>query len=531
MPMLLGRAPSRGRTIGLAALVLLVLVASAATWWSRTRSQPPAGKVRLAVLAPERGFGTGSDTTLAHQLYHHLVAALYPVANLELVAETEINRMSELGVRTAQIEEKLLAEGYDSTLVLEAQASPDGGFRLQMALKHLKDPHRESVGEPLLLRSLDQLSPDSARALVDVLKNRVVTQFHLTAAAKRNVRETAVTTAGAARQKGRDAASQRTPESVLEALAYYRQSIRLDSNYAQAYADQADALALSVFYRYRSDESPYEMAAAALRSAAKAIALQPTLAEGYTARGYVGMVTGAPISFVRASYATAQQLSPENPSSRLWYVGLLALENRYAQALDTLNALVAVDPQSPSKRISVAIYSLPTRRFENVVSNASQVLALYPEFPFAAALQAWGLLLMGGNRVSECAAVPTGPYLGARASCIERTQGKAAARAVIDTLFDLLSNRGAADPRFDGSLYASEMSMYAATHMEWDNARIWMRRAFEDSPLGVEQRFLRSGVFSPELVEYGDSLRVEAWKRVERAAARAPVVRSRRTGM
>jgi len=67
-------------------------------------------------------------------------------------------------------------------------------------------------------------------------------------------------------------------------------------------------------------------------------------------------------------------------------------------------------------------------------------------------------------------------------------------------------------------LYASEMAMYAAWHREWSAARQWLRVAFDRSPIGLEPRFLRSGVFPAELVALGDSLRKTAWERVDSTA-------------
>ncbi|HEX4936750.1 MAG TPA: hypothetical protein VFV33_26395, partial [Gemmatimonadaceae bacterium] len=310
----------------------------------------------------------------------------------------------------------------------------------------------------------------------------------------------------------------------------------LDSTYAQAHADLADALALALFYRYRVGESAYAVGARAIREAGRAIRLQPSLAEGHTALGYIGMIAGAPVAFVGEHYGHARQLHPENPNSRLWYVGQLALEHRYAQALDTLQEMVRLDPASPSKRISVALYSLPLRRYDAVVANAKEAARVEPGLPFAAALQLWGAVLRGGEQVRECTRIAAGPFLGARAACLERAAGRPQAQAVVDSLFRLATSPTPADARFDPSLVASEMAMYAALHEEWSSARLWMRRAFEASPLGMEPRFLRSGLFNDELVRFGDSLRVDAWRRADamaregRSAPDSGVPRGRRAG-
>lgn len=516
----LPRAP-RHRA-GMAAVAGIAAVA-AALWMAQRASLARAADsrvVRLAVLSPRVENPAAPESTLSHQLYHQLVAGLYPVPGIELVYETEISRMSELGVSPEQVVQKLRGEGYDSALVMETVAGADGELQVQLGLQHLQRPRREAVGNPIVLRSRALLSPDSARSLAGLLVSQVVSRFKL-APAERAVRETESSDAGIARARGRDAVVRRTPQGIREAIGHYERAIQLDSSYAQAHADLADALALALFYRYGTGESSYAVAARALRHAERAIQLQPTLAEGYTARGYTGMVAGAPVSFVRQSYDRARQLHPENPNSRLWYVGLLALENRYTQALDTLREMIRLDPGSPGKRISVALYSLPPHRYDDVVSNARQAGISQPGFPFAAALQLWGLLLRGGDRVHECLAIDPGPYLGARAMCVERVRGRRTSQPVVDSLFQLATNPPPADSHFDASVYAAEMAMHAGAHREWDSARQWMRRAFQASPLGVEPRFLRSGLFNDELVRYGESLRVASWRQVDAMARRA----------
>ena len=78
------------------------------------------------------------------------------------------------------------------------------------------------------------------------------------------------------------------------------------------------------------------------------------------------------------------------------------------------------------------------------------------------------------------------------------------------------------DAGLDISLYASERALYHGAREEWEAAGQWLRESFAQSPAGIDYRFLRSGLFTPELEAEGDTLRTRAWQRVVDEAARDP---------
>ncbi|HEX4932525.1 MAG TPA: serine/threonine-protein kinase, partial [Gemmatimonadaceae bacterium] len=222
MPVLTVAEPSR-RRIGVTAWAIVAL-ASLSLWlvqrrpWAEGPPEARAGEagardarsVRLAVLYPHIDGAVAPESTLGLQLYRQLVAALYPVPRLQLVYESEISRMAEIGVSLEAVEEKLRGERYDSALVLETVAGAEGAVQVQLTLQHLQRPRREAVGNPVVLRSRALLAPDSARALAGVLTSQVLQRFGL-AAAERRVRETESPDASVARARGRDAVAHRTP--------------------------------------------------------------------------------------------------------------------------------------------------------------------------------------------------------------------------------------------------------------------------------------------------------------------------------
>ncbi|TDK41717.1 adenylate/guanylate cyclase domain-containing protein [Algoriphagus formosus] len=99
--------------------------------------------------------------------------------------------------------------------------------------------------------------------------------------------------------KGRELYSNYSRESIWEAIDYYKQAIEIDPNYALAYASLADSYAQLIYF---SEEDQW--LDSSMEASAKALALDPYLAEGFKAQGnvyyYKGQSEYAKISFEKA---------------------------------------------------------------------------------------------------------------------------------------------------------------------------------------------------------------------------------------
>src|ERR1700687_1303099 len=82
--------------------------------------------------------------------------------------------------------------------------------------------------------------------------------------------------------KGRYMWNKRTVDSLQKALVYFQQAIRLDSNYSLAYVGLADTYTLLSFFTLDAPNDAFPKAKAA---AEKALTIDNTLAEAYTALG------------------------------------------------------------------------------------------------------------------------------------------------------------------------------------------------------------------------------------------------------
>ena len=472
----------------------------------------------LAVLFPEIGVDTGP---VGQQLFHALVSTLSPIAGLRVAGHVSVEQMVEQGFTGAQIRDSLRAQGFDSALVMRARASSGGGYMLSLELQRLGAvTPDELIAGPVSLASLTAMRPDSVRSLVRTLAGQAVARLRLSST-RATVPVLATIDAWSAWSRGRDAYASRSPTGLATAVGHFERAIALDSTYAQAYADLAQTLALSLFYKYARDDRPYETAARALRLTDRALALQPSLGEAYLARGYLGSVVGAPVDFIEKSYADARRHASANPYSRTWYGTLLAARGRFEDAVDALEEEVRLDQRSPAQRVALSLYALPAKRYLIALREAAAARKLVRDIPLTAQIELLARLQLGGRAAEDCASIDAGPYLGMRAICLERGGRSVDAQRVADSLFNIIEGEAPRDSTFDMSLYVMELATYSAARGERDAARQWLRQAMKESPAAIDVRLFRAGYFDADMLALGDSLRAEAWRRVTQSASRS----------
>ena len=338
-----------------------------------------------------------------------------------------------------------------------------------------------------------------------------------TTAGLKHIRRSRVQAAELAYLRGKSEMNRRTRAGVTSAIAEFEQAIRLDSTHTRALTDLSSAYALAVFYGYRYDLSTYAMAARSLATAQQAIRLDPELADAYVARALIANMAYAPLDSIRADYSEAQRLRPSSPNVLTWQSSMMAREGRMAEAMALAERALQVDPLSPPRRVSVAINALGARRYDLALDQARRAEALESGLGFARALQGWSYLLLG--QPDRCVALDLASYQGTRAACLAALGRHAEAARIADSLARAFKAH-TLDPSYGEALAAQELAIYSAWISRPDEAAQWLRTAFSLSPIGIEPRIMRSGLFDEVLrdssfAKEAATLRGEAWARVD----------------
>ena len=143
--------------------------------------------------------------------------------------------------------------------------------------------------------------------------------------------------------RGRYFWNHRGAANLRRALAYFEESIARDPRFARAYAGLAITLAILPEY---TDSPPREALAKTRSAAARALALDSTLAEAHTALG-LAAVHAWDFRAGEGEYQKAIALDPEYPTAHQWYGELLYHTGRLDSSFVEIRRAMGLDPLAP----------------------------------------------------------------------------------------------------------------------------------------------------------------------------------------
>jgi non-specific serine/threonine protein kinase len=133
-------------------------------------------------------------------------------------------------------------------------------------------------------------------------------------------------------------------QSLRKAIDFFQRAISADSTYAPSHSGLAYTLAMMGFYGFIPPQQAYTQAKAA---ANKALQLDPTLAEAYTALGWVGVYFDHNTEQATRDFRKAVELNPGLAIARHGYGMHLAIQRRAAEGLPEVLKAVELDPLTP----------------------------------------------------------------------------------------------------------------------------------------------------------------------------------------
>ncbi len=156
-------------------------------------------------------------------------------------------------------------------------------------------------------------------------------------------RETQHTGAHESYLRGRYYAGLKSEDGWVQALTCLRDAIGRDPDYARAHLGVAQSQASQGFAGARP---PGDCFAAAKDAAAKALALDPSLAEALVVQASVRMALDWDWAAAEADLRRAIQLTPANPDAHCWLAILLSVRLRHSEALAEIESARKLDPHS-----------------------------------------------------------------------------------------------------------------------------------------------------------------------------------------
>jgi TolB-like protein len=169
---------------------------------------------------------------------------------------------------------------------------------------------------------------------------------------------------------------EQSPDDEQAAIVMYTAAVRLDPNFALAFAGRSIAL-----YNY-TNEYPLgpdtrDFRERARTDAQKAIALAPELAEGHLALAFV-LEKGLEFASANEEYERALALAPGNARVLRGYSGFAALMGHSEAGIAAARHALALDPLNPSSSLVLSDALFSARRYEESIAALQNAQSLDP---------------------------------------------------------------------------------------------------------------------------------------------------------
>src|SRR5215813_3542849 len=188
--------------------------------------------------------------------------------------------------------------------------------------------------------------------------------------------------------RGRYYWSSYTEVGLAKALESFKKAIKLDPDYALAYTGIADYYNWLGVFGIR----PFaETSAAAKQNAAKAVELDSTSAEAYSALGFAIACHDFDWAVAEGQHRRALEINPNYATAHNWYAFHLTMEGRYDEGIEQMLRTRELDPLSPSVLQALGWCYYQARRFDDSISTYRHMLDAAPDFSYGLITYSWTL--------------------------------------------------------------------------------------------------------------------------------------------
>jgi TolB-like protein/Tfp pilus assembly protein PilF len=172
--------------------------------------------------------------------------------------------------------------------------------------------------------------------------------------------------------------NRRSPEEFRQAIAFFRQAIAVDPDYALAFTGLANCYSLLPIYDRLSQAT--QTMPQARTAILKALAIDDDLAEAHASLGLILALFDFEWVAAERQYQRAIELSPNSPVPHQWYGELLVNTGRLDAGLAEGRRAVELDPLSQVANLALGIQLNSARRYDEAIAQLQKTLTLGRNF-------------------------------------------------------------------------------------------------------------------------------------------------------
>jgi len=436
---------------------------SAATGQTQSSGLPAKS---IAVLPLLNESGDPKDEYFSDGLSEELIAALAQIRELKVIGRSSSFRFKERKEETKTIGEKL-----GVATLLEGTVRKQGErVRIVAELINAAD------GIELWTRTFDRelkdifaVQQESAAAVASSLKVTLLGSDERSSAKS----ATKNTEAHNAYLLGHYHFQRRNLEDYRKAVAHFDEAIRLDPDYALAYAERSEAWTLI------GDLSGQGKTAwpKAREDAEKAVAIAPALAEAHAALGFVRFFTEWKFAEGLSELKRAKELSPANPTANDLLARVIVYLGKSDEAEKQARQAVELDPLAFPAQNNLARDLWFAGKLDEADAVARKAAELQPS---AASAHRWQVLVAakrgdGETALREAQLEADEGYRRFELAIAQHARGDR--QAADAALADLIAN--------GGDQLAYQIAQVYAVRGEKDKAFEWLQISFDTHDTGT----------------------------------------------
>jgi TolB-like protein/DNA-binding winged helix-turn-helix (wHTH) protein/Flp pilus assembly protein TadD len=360
---------------GIFTLVLVLSLPILAVWLFRSRGHAPTSIRSLAVLPLDNLSGDPSQDYFADGMTDELITDLARISALRVISRTSVMAYKHTRKSLPEIARELNVDAVVEGTVLRS------GEQVRITAQLVEAPadkHLWAESYEGNLRDTLALQKEVASAIAEQIRIEVTPQ-------ERAVLKNAKVVNPEAYEsylKARYFWNKRTSDSLKVAMAYFKQAIDEDPNYAQAYAGLADSYDLLGDWEY-GVLAPNEAYPKAKAAAIKALALDNTLSEAHTSLAFSMDVFEWDWDSADREYRRAIELNPGYATAHHWYADHLSELGRSHEAIAEMRKAEHLDPLSLIISADMAGILLVAHLNDEAIEQSRKTVELDPNFAIA----------------------------------------------------------------------------------------------------------------------------------------------------
>jgi adenylate cyclase len=440
----------------------------------RDKLRPPANETTpsIAVLPFVNLSHDEENEYFADGLAQELLNVLSKISGLRVASRT-----SAFSFKGMPVDIPTVAERLNVGAILEGSVRKAGNrVRITAQLVHVAtDSHLWSETYDRTLEDIFSIQDEIAQSVVKELRTTLLGH----AADAKAGPEAIAAVAAAVKGRSTNAEAHRlflqarylidrlTPEDTTKGISYLKEALALEPAYALAWAELGRAYATEADYGLAPVEKGYGRAREAV---ARALALEPDLAEGHAGMGYLQMMHDWDWRGAEASYRRALELAPGN-ALVLHHAGQLAESmGRFEQAISFYCRAAAQNPLSDEAYFRLGATLFAADRLAEAVAALRTASELGPHRRMTRAWLSVVLLFEGRSEegLAEALREPDEAFRLLALAIIHHAAGR---RAEADAALQGLAEKYA-------DVCAYQLAEVYAARGEADRAFQWLEQAY-----------------------------------------------------